>query len=80
MELDVRLPNKPLLTVAEVSDHLRCTPRHVRDLVKAGALNGTDVSLPESLRPDMRIERSSVIQFISDGNAKLQKIFMECRE
>ena len=51
------------LTTSEVADSLRCSPTHVRALIRAGDLRAF-VSNPRSSRPDYRIAPDELRRFV----------------
>jgi excisionase family DNA binding protein len=57
------IPNKPRLNMAEVCAALGCSDNHVRHLIEEGSLIAIDVSC-QGCRPNWRIERESVVQFL----------------
>jgi excisionase family DNA binding protein len=59
-----------LLHVHHVAEILACSPRHVRNLVKAGELQAVRIGTR-----DYRIFRDSVMRFLENGRVQTEKFY-----
>ena len=51
------------MTVEQVAKHLQVSPRHLRELIRAGALEAWNIGIPGG-RPRYRIEPDDLDRFI----------------
>jgi excisionase family DNA binding protein len=58
----------PLLTVAEVADHLKCSDKHVRALIKRGDLKASTLPGRTGTRGLIRV-RPADLDALLDANA-----------
>lgn len=59
------LPAERLLTVAELAREWRCSPSHIRNLIRAGDLQYVDISNGLGTRPALRVPVSAAKAFIN---------------
>ena len=57
------LPTHEILRPDEVARWLRCSIRHVRNLVEAGRMEASDIQVSSGERQVLRIKRQSAIAF-----------------
>jgi excisionase family DNA binding protein len=57
------------LSVGEVAAMLRCTERHVRNLIRDGKLRAAEISRTSSKRPRYRLTRQTVDRFLAAASA-----------